>query len=105
MVVIHTPYPSGGEVCAYVQAKAKGAGEPVIDRFFELPATISVALFNQSKVGVFMKTCILSLATIATMLLAIPAAQAGSCDHSWQTASDGSNCGGRAADQRAGGRP
>lgn len=27
------------------------------------------------------------------------------CDHSWDTASDGSNCGGRAADQRPGGRP
>jgi len=29
---------------------------------------------------------------------------AGNCDHSWQTASDGSRCGGRAADQRPGGR-
>ena len=29
---------------------------------------------------------------------------AGPCDHAWQTAKDGSSCGGRAADQRAGGR-
>ena len=30
-------------------------------------------------------------------------AQAGSCDHSWQTAKDGSSCGERAADRREGG--
>ncbi|MGN6671256.1 MAG: hypothetical protein ACTHJ4_06950 [Candidatus Nucleicultricaceae bacterium] len=29
---------------------------------------------------------------------------AGNCDHSWQRAKDGSICGGRAADQRPGGR-
>jgi hypothetical protein len=28
---------------------------------------------------------------------------AGSCDHSWQRAKDGSSCGGRASDQRDGG--
>lgn len=32
------------------------------------------------------------------------AANAGRCDHSWQTAKDGSSCGGRAADMRPGGR-
>lgn len=37
-------------------------------------------------------------------VLAAQAALAGSCDHSWQSASDGSNCGDRAADRRAGGR-
>ena len=29
---------------------------------------------------------------------------AGSCDHSWQTAKDGSSCGKRAADKRPGGK-
>jgi len=29
---------------------------------------------------------------------------AGNCDYSWQTASNGSSCGGRAADQRPGGK-
>jgi len=29
---------------------------------------------------------------------------AGNCDYSWQTASDGSRCGGRAATMRPGGR-
>jgi len=29
---------------------------------------------------------------------------AGNCDYSWQTASDGSSCGGRAASMRPGGR-
>lgn len=33
------------------------------------------------------------------------AAYAGNCDYSWQTAKDGSRCGGRAADQRPGGGP
>lgn len=28
----------------------------------------------------------------------------GTCDHSWQSAKDGSSCGGRAADKRPGGR-
>jgi hypothetical protein len=31
------------------------------------------------------------------------AAYAGPCQHSWQTASDGSNCGARSADDRPGG--
>lgn len=29
---------------------------------------------------------------------------AGNCDHSWDKAKDGSSCGDRAADRRAGGR-
>lgn len=47
--------------------------------------------------------------TLAFILL-IPAitigsaAHAGPCDHTWQTASDGSSCGDRAADVRPGGR-
>lgn len=31
-------------------------------------------------------------------------ANAGNCDHSWQTAKNGSACGDRAADRRPGGR-
>lgn len=31
------------------------------------------------------------------------AVYAGNCQHSWDSASDGSRCGGRAADQRPGG--
>ncbi|WP_016804309.1 hypothetical protein [Acinetobacter nosocomialis] len=43
---------------------------------------------------------------IIITLLALPTtfAFAGSCDHSWQSAKDGSSCGDRAADRRAGGR-
>ncbi len=37
-------------------------------------------------------------------VLAAQAALAGNCDHSWQTASDGSNCGDRSADSRPGGK-
>ncbi|WP_171406978.1 hypothetical protein [Acinetobacter sp. WCHAc060007] len=39
-------------------------------------------------------------------LLAIPTTFtfAGSCNHSWQSAKDGSSCGDRAADRRPGGR-
>ncbi len=39
------------------------------------------------------------------LLLCSMAAYAGNCDYSWQTAKDGSRCGGRAADQRPGGGP
>ncbi|MGN6538947.1 MAG: hypothetical protein ACTHKQ_24870 [Mesorhizobium sp.] len=43
----------------------------------------------------------------ALLLLAISFATspsfAGNCDHSWQTASDGSACGDRSADSRPGG--
>ena len=42
------------------------------------------------------------LASLLVMLSAT-ASYAGSCNHSWQQASDGSRCGGRAADQRPGG--
>lgn len=41
---------------------------------------------------------------IALLLSIATASYAGPCDHSWQTASDGSRCGGRAADMRPGGR-
>lgn len=43
---------------------------------------------------------------IFALLIAIPAgsAFAGSCDHSWQSAKDGSSCGDRAADKRPGGK-
>lgn len=51
-----------------------------------------------------MKTFILSLITIAAMASMSMPAQAGNCDHSWQTAKDGSSCGERAADRRPGGR-
>lgn len=52
-----------------------------------------------------MKIFISALAIIASLAVYSPAAHAGTCDHSWQTASDGSNCGGRSADSRPGGRP
>ena len=43
---------------------------------------------------------------VAVLFTSLPKqAEAQNCNHSWQTASDGSNCGGRAADQRPGGRP
>ena len=51
-----------------------------------------------------MKTLILSFVmTLASLNIATPAI-AGSCDHSWQIASDGSICGDRAADRRPGGK-
>lgn len=40
----------------------------------------------------------------AAMLATAMPASAGVCDHSWQTASDGSRCGDRAADRRPGGK-
>lgn len=50
-----------------------------------------------------MKTLILSFLTLAAVIAAPTQAHAGNCDHSWQTAADGSNCGDRAADVRPGG--
>ncbi|HDI2988525.1 hypothetical protein [Acinetobacter baumannii] len=44
------------------------------------------------------------LMLILTLSIPFSAAFAGSCDHSWQNAKDGSSCGDRAADQRKGGR-
>lgn len=44
----------------------------------------------------------LTLGLITVMLPTI--AYAGDCDHSTDTAKDGSNCGGRAADQWPGGK-
>lgn len=51
------------------------------------------------------KIILLSAALLILTSLAINSAQAKNCEHSWQTADDGSNCGGRAADQRSGGKP
>lgn len=50
-----------------------------------------------------MKT-LFTLLTLSLLTLTAAHAVAGPCDYSWQTASDGSNCGDRAADQRPGGR-
>ena len=47
-----------------------------------------------------MKTLILA----AILALPTTMAFAGSCDHSLQSAKDGSSCGDRAADRRPGGR-
>jgi hypothetical protein len=46
------------------------------------------------------------LAALVAMMLAASynPAFAGNCDHSYDTAKDGSRCGDRAADQRDGGR-
>jgi hypothetical protein len=52
-----------------------------------------------------MKILALSLLLISASFFITKSANAGNCDHSWQSASDGSNCGARAADQRPGGRP
>ena len=43
---------------------------------------------------------------LLTLLIALPvgSAFAGNCDHSGQTAKDGSSCGDRAADKRPGGK-
>ena len=43
---------------------------------------------------------------IFALLISLPVgwAFAGSCDHSWQSAKDGSSCGDRAADKRPGGK-
>lgn len=43
---------------------------------------------------------------ILAAILALPTTMtfAGPCDHSWQSAKDGSSCGDRAADRRPGGR-
>jgi hypothetical protein len=51
-----------------------------------------------------MKTIILAFMLAVTgSIVSISAASAGNCDHSWDSAKDGSHCGGRAADQRNGG--
>jgi hypothetical protein len=49
---------------------------------------------------------IAAMAIALTLLAAaLPSlARAGDCDHSSNTAKDGSRCGGRAADQKQGGR-
>jgi hypothetical protein len=44
------------------------------------------------------------LVSVALAIAAPTVAVAGNCDHSWQTASDGSRCGDRSADSRPGGK-
>jgi hypothetical protein len=50
-----------------------------------------------------MRLVILVLTTALLGSTAVIPAMAGPCTHSWQTASDGSSCGGRSADSRPGG--
>lgn len=49
------------------------------------------------------KIILIAIMSILSSAAFVATATAGNCDHSWQQASDGSSCGGRAADQRAGG--
>lgn len=52
-----------------------------------------------------MKTILAVMLTFTIGAVVLPSvAAAGPCDHSYQSAKDGSNCGERAADQRQGGR-
>ena len=51
-----------------------------------------------------MKNTLFILLTALVLSMGITSKAHAGCDHSWQTARDGSNCGGRAADQRPGGR-
>lgn len=51
-----------------------------------------------------MKKICLILAVIFCYMAVVDDSIAGNCDYSWQTASDGSRCGGRAADMRPNGR-
>lgn len=50
-----------------------------------------------------MKTLKIMALVAVTLLSLSSTARAGNCDYSSDTASDGSRCGGRAADQRSGG--
>ena len=43
------------------------------------------------------------VAAFILALMSVSGAVAGNCQHSWQTASDGSSCGDRSADSRDGG--
>jgi hypothetical protein len=52
-----------------------------------------------------MKIFILSFLTLIFLAVLNVNEAHARCDHSWDTASDGSRCGGRAADERPGGRP
>lgn len=44
------------------------------------------------------------LFVLAILIAMTSVSYAGNCDYSWQTASDGSRCGRRAASERPGGR-
>ena len=59
------------------------------------------AFFNTIEREIEMKILLL---TLLTVIVFSSSAMAGRCDHSWQTAKDGSRCGDRAADIRPGGR-
>lgn len=47
---------------------------------------------------------IVFLAIVTSISIMNAPAFAGNCDHSWESASDGSRCGDRAADRRDGGK-
>lgn len=47
---------------------------------------------------------VLSATTAAGLFASIPQASAGNCDYSYQSDKNGNACGGRAADQRRGGK-
>lgn len=47
---------------------------------------------------------IISIAALVGLCVSSLPVYAGNCDHSWQSAKDGSSCGDRAADRRPGGR-
>jgi len=49
------------------------------------------------------KTCLTLILTFCFMALCSDVL-AGNCDYPWQSASDGSSCGGRAASMRPGGK-
>lgn len=70
------------------------------------PAAREILLwrFAHANNGDLIVKTLLTILTLSFLTLAASAAVAGPCDYSWQSASDGSNCGGRAADQRPGGR-
>jgi hypothetical protein len=80
----------GGKQSPSLAAVSSPAPEPKATSFWD------------NKVVQFISTALLVVAVIA-----IGASGGGSgnpCDYSWQTASDGSHCGGRAANVRPGGR-
>ena len=50
-----------------------------------------------------MKATLLAVALFIVSSVSTVSSFAGPCDHSWETAKDGSSCGGRAADEKEGG--
>ena len=51
-----------------------------------------------------MKLIAAAALALAVNFAVLPSLAEARCDHSYDTARDGSRCGGRAADQRSGGR-